>query len=1194
MRFAEVFRYEFAHRLRSVSTWVYVPILALVAMLLIVGPGGDGPATINAPLNLAKGAVITATFGFLVSAGIFADAALRDVEAGMDPLLFTTPLTKAQHLGGRFTAAFAANALVFLAIPLGQVLARFVFSDETNWGPLRLAAHLEPFVTLLLPNLALVGAVLFALAIRTRAVIPVYVGAMALLIGYIVAANVRDAMGNPWIAAILDPLALGTLEDHARYWTPVEQDGRRIGLPPMLLANRVAWLGVATLILGALHRWFRFAHHERAAGRRWLRRRDRRDEMAVDADATRPVPVRRLVGDFGAGLAWRQLRAVIRDAWSDVTSARSFAAILAAFMFLTWLFAGEAGASVFDTSAWPVTPVMLETVLNTPLVPLTYLVISLYAGELTWKERDAGSAEIAGAAPVREWVVVTGRFAVLLAVLALTRLAMIAGGVLHQATQGYHDHDGAVYAGTLLGLDLASLVPFAALAFALHALLNHKYVAHLVVLGACIAPTAAYEFGLAGHHLLLFGKAPDWTYSPMNGYGPFLAGAAWFRAYWAAWAALVVVLAALAWIRGRETGLAHRMREARARLGGRVARVAAVLALLVATLGGFAFYNTNVLNEYVPADRAGERMAGYERRYKRFDGAPQPVIAAADLRVDFDPDAPAASLTGRYLLRNDTDATIDSVHVFFMASDVEVRSLALDRGAQAVLQDPDVRYHILALGAPLAPGDTATLAFDIAYRPRGFRNRGAPTRVVRNGSRLDRTALPIIGYQRALELNDAEERRRYALGPRPEVASPRDVVDRRYRHGLTDSDLVRASTTLCTSRDQVAVAPGALRREWEEDGRRCFLHELDPPTAFGGPFVSARFAIAEDRWGDVALQVFHHPAHTENVDRALHCMRASLAYLSREFAPYPYAQLSMVEIPRYGGFGSAHPGFVTFTEDFFFSHVRDGEIDQPFYGMAHEVAHHWWGGMVRGAAGVRGAGLLSESLANYSAMMITEQAFGADVARRVYDFQMERYLRGRAEQSREVPLLEVNGQPYIEYRKGAIALYTLREWIGEEALNAALRRFVATHGTGRPPFPTSHDLYAELRAATPDSLRPMLADWFERVTLWDVRTERAQVTPAPGGGFEVTLDIVARKVTADSAGREAEVPMDEWVEVGAFAAGQEGATGEALKVERRRIVSGRQQVRLLVDRAPVRAGIDPWRRLIERERTDNLAEVRSP
>ena len=72
---------------------------------------------------------------------------------------------------------------------------------------------------------------------------------------------------------------------------------------------------------------------------------------------------------------------------------------------------------------------------------------------------------------------------------------------------------------------------------------------------------------------------------------------------------------------------------------------------------------------------------------------------------------------------------------------------------------------------------------------------------------------------------------------------------------------------------------------------------------------------------------------------------------------------------------------------------------------------------------MRGAEFLSESLANYSAMMVVEKTYGREMARQVYDFQMERYRLGRASQSHEVPVLEVENQPYISYRKGAIALY---------------------------------------------------------------------------------------------------------------------------------------------------------------------------
>ena len=55
---------------------------------------------------------------------------------------------------------------------------------------------------------------------------------------------------------------------------------------------------------------------------------------------------------------------------------------------------------------------------------------------------------------------------------------------------------------------------------------------------------------------------------------------------------------------------------------------------------------------------------------------------------------------------------------------------------------------------------------------------------------------------------------------------------------------------------------------------------------------------------------------------------------------------------------------------------------------------------------------------------------------------MDKYLSGRSVYTnREVPLLDVVGQPYVHYFKGAVAMYTLRERLGAEAVNGALRRF---------------------------------------------------------------------------------------------------------------------------------------------------------
>ena len=70
---------------------------------------------------------------------------------------------------------------------------------------------------------------------------------------------------------------------------------------------------------------------------------------------------------------------------------------------------------------------------------------------------------------------------------------------------------------------------------------------------------------------------------------------------------------------------------------GPALRAAAVALTLIVALGGFVFYNTNVLNDVRDADEIAARQAEYERRYKRFEDAPAPSLVAARLRVELYP-----------------------------------------------------------------------------------------------------------------------------------------------------------------------------------------------------------------------------------------------------------------------------------------------------------------------------------------------------------------------------------------------------------------------------------------------------------------------------------------------------------------------------------------------------------------------------
>ena len=99
---------------------------------------------------------------------------------------------------------------------------------------------------------------------------------------------------------------------------------------------------------------------------------------------------------------------------------------------------------------------------------------------------------------------------------------------------------------------------------------------------------------------------------------------------------------------------------------------------------------------------------------------------------------------------------------------------------------------------------------------------------------------------------------------------------------------------------------------------------------------------------------------------------------------------------------------------------------------------------------------------------------------------------------------------------------------------------------------------AELRAATPDSLKTLVTDLFETVTLWEVKADSATVTRTVDGRWDVALAIQARKLRADSIGRETEIPMNDLVEIGVFGDAGEGSLGKPIHLERHRIRDGKQ------------------------------------
>jgi ABC-2 type transport system permease protein len=409
-----------------------------------------------------------------------------------------------------------------------------------------------------------------------------------------------------------------------------------------------------------------------------------------------------------------------------------------------------------------------------------------------------------------------------------------------------------------------------------------------------------------------------------------------------------------------------------------------------------------------------------------------------------------------------------------------------------------------------------------------------------------------------------------------------------------DCDWMDFEATVSTSPDQVALAPGYLQKEWTANGRRYFHYKMDAPILGFYAFLSADWKVKRDKWKDVAIEIYYDEKHPYNVDRMIDGVKKSLDYFSTNFSPYQHRQVRIVEFPRYARFAQSFPNTIPFSESIgFIANLEDKEaIDYVFYVTAHEVAHQWWAHQVIGG-NVQGSTMLSETLSQYSALMVMEKEYGREKMQRFLKYELDAYLRGRGgELIEEMPLVLVEEQPYVHYRKGSLVMYALRDLIGEDKVNAALREQLAATAFPQPPYTTSLELYERFKKATPPQYQSALADLFERITIYENRATAVSWKKRADGKYVVDMTVESKKLRDDGKGKESEVAVDDWIDVGVLAPAEKGAKqGKVLLLEKRRIQGSKMTLQLVVDEQPGKAGIDPLNKLIDRNPEDNLKEA---
>ena len=1191
--FRQIAGFEFRYHVRSPLFWVTALIFALLTFGSIASDsvrigGIAGNVKKNSPFAVAVTLQTMAIFAVFIMAAFVSNVVVRDDETGFGQIVHSTRVSRFDYLFGRFTGAFAAGCAAFISVPLGLLLGSVMpWLDPETLGPFRPGDYLYAYFAVALPTLVVMAAFCFALATITRSMFGTYIGLVAMLMTYFVSVAFLSRPEFERIVALIDPFGGGAYGYATKYWTAAERNTRLPEIAGLILWNRVIWFSVGFVFLTAA--WLLYRPERKGVSRFRKRAVEPATQHAPAPGTSRPLAKPR----HDAATARTQLLALARFDMKAVFRSPAFFVLLGIGFINSIGGLWFANQDLYGNAFYPVTRLMIQT-LNGAFTLIPLIVAIYYAGELVWRGREQRIQELVDATPAPEWTFVLPKVLAITLVLLATVAAGIAAAIAVQMFRGYTRFELANYFIWYVLPWTIDVTQLAVLALFIQVLVPHKFVGWLVMLVVIVSQIVLARLGYE-HNLYQYAAGPDVPLSDMNGQGHFAADRAWFRAYWTAAAVILVALTNALWRRGDAGSLRVRLRALPRRLAGRASWVTVAATTMLVAVGGYIFYNTNVLNEYRTQLDDEERAAALEKALLGFEAAPQPRIVDVELNVEIFPRQLRVATTGRYTIENREPAALREIHVRW-ARDTDLQRLDLP-GARLRQEFEGFNYRIYDLEPPLAAGARADMRFATVREQRGFRNARNQVDIIGNGTFLNNMLIaPFLGMGREELLLDRAKRRKYGLPPEHRLPKLEDEAARATHYLRRDTDWTTADITVSTNADQLAIAPGYQVSEQVANGRRVVRYRTDAPIMHFFSIQSAAYAVKRDSWNDVDLAVYYHPSHAYNVDRMIAGMKRSLDYFTANFSPFQFKQLRILEFPAYRTFAQSFATTIPYSESIgFIASADDPEkIDLVTYVTAHEVGHQWWGHQVMGGE-LQGMTVLVETLAQYSALMVMEHLYGPDQIRKFLRFELDRYLRSRGgELIEELPLQRVENQPYIHYQKGSLVMYLLKDIVGEDAINRALRGLIGEFAFKGAPYATSRDLLRYLRAEAGSEHQQLITDLFENITLYDVKVTGARKQARADGQWDVALEIDARKLYADGEGRENEAALEEPFDVGIFTAepGKKDFTPAAvLLFERKPIRSGRQTLNLVTAREPTFAGVDPYNKRVDRNSEDNVRAI---
>ncbi len=1218
----KLLKFELSYHMKSVGFWMTVVIMIALGLLLTtdfftISASGGAKVKLNGAvpiaLNLSALSIASIFFGAVFVVG----GVLRDDNFHAVEVIHATPVKTRDMILSRMGAAWLTVTLCLSAVIIGMLAGQFMpWADAESFGPFNPLYYLQPLIIFVAINALFVTAIFTAIAMLTREKSMVYVSAVGLLIAYFAAGALAGENMPDWYGTIADPFGTSALAEVTQYWPAAEQNTRLVPITGYVGLNRLIWGGIGFALFA-----FSFLRSTRGI----VMRKTRRGKTEA-VDETGDIQLQPVTPKLGAGHKLGTFFTRLRYEYLATVRSTPFVIMIGIFIALFGLIVWGSLAGSPDPTL-PTSRFMAGLVLGSLGIPML-IVMVFFGGDILWRERQAKIHEILDATPVSNGSLLWAKWAGLTLVIFTM---IVIGIVFGMGTQFALAGDKVavnpiVYLKTGLLAFGVSFVFQAFLVMFIQNFMPNRIVGMLVAAGAVIGllflPLIPFF-----HPLMGYGDVSPGRLSEMSGYADLSSFKA-FGLYWGAFALLLAVLSIWLFRRGLQDSVFARLRGLRAAMSGPTLALAAVGIAGFIGMGSY-IYTTYDANDYRNAKAWELRTVAYEKLVKPREDDPQVEVTAVHTDIQFYPDKREALVSGSITLINPHETPLTETVLQLPSGHPEdIRRLDITGATRISGEDfaDGIAEYDMALfrfDPPLAPGATAQMDFSTYYHPPKLADGSF---MVDNGTFVNNSQVfPMVGIPRNY-MSNPDKRRKYDLPERERMAERTDAEARSMNFFDAHSHYVDFAATVCTDADQIGIAPGELLRTYEQDGRSCRDYKAVRPIANFFSFLSGDYVIATDSWEapdgrTIPLEIFHYAAHDYNVPLMLEAMGDSLETFTREFSPYQYSQLRIMEFP-YRSFAQSFAGTVPFSENIGF--VRDpgdpeniDDVDLATYVTMHEIGHQWFGHQIMPAQ-TKGFNVLSEGLTENAALTAYEEQFGFQKTRKLLEQRfVQGYLLSRTfDADDEPPLALAEGQSYLFYEKAGWTFWGLKHYMGEPEMQAAIRGFVEDYGQTGAPYPTTLELTDALREAAGPDYDQLITDYWDRITFWNfnVQDDTPEVKPNADGGYDVTVSFTVDKLIAsEEDGKETSVAdldgegLNEWVEIGFYTIDpKETLGGDWIHLERVRVTDENStrpedadeddtarefSVTVSVETAPTAVVIDPRRLLIERNVGDNLVEI---